>query len=144
VEVSYEPGKSLGIAVADLGTLVVQMGFATVHQLGVEEIPQPSPSAVAILNVTGRCSFPSRPHAGLCVMMAGRDRVGELLWACCLPAHSPRDQEPQWLCESLLVDPSVVGQTHRIELRVSGGLLAEQRQAEPNAAPDTGRRQALS
>jgi hypothetical protein len=135
VEVSYQPGASLDIAAAELGSLVVRMGFATVHHLGLEEIPQPVPSAVAILNVTGWCSFLDRPRGGLCVMLAGRDRGGEMLWACCLPAYSPRDEEPQWLCESLLVDPSVVGRTERLTVRVSGGLFAEQRQAEPLSGP---------
>ena len=134
VEVSYQPGASLDIAVADLGSLVVRMGFATVYHLGLEEIPQPAPSAVAVLNVTGWCSFPDRPRGGVCVMMAARDRGGELLWACCLPAYSPRDSEPQWLCESLLVDPAAVGQTHRISMRVSGGLFASGPKTEPDAA----------
>jgi hypothetical protein len=135
VEVSYQTGTVLDMAAADLGSLVIRLGFATVYQLGLEEVPQPDPSAVAILNVTGWCSFPGRVHGGLCVMMAGRDRGGEMLWAGCLPAYSPRDEEPQWLCESLLVDASVVGRTHLIAVRVSGGLFPEREQAEQPAGP---------
>lgn len=123
MKVSYQPGALLDVAVADLASVVVRLGFATLHHLGLEELPQPAPSGVAILNVTGWCSFPDRPRGGLCVMMAGHDRNGVMLWACSLPAYSPRDDEPQRLFESLLVDPEVVGRTHRVTLRVSGGLF---------------------
>jgi hypothetical protein len=136
VEVTYQPGASLDIAAADLGTLVVRTGFATVYHLGLGEVPEPPPSALAVLNVTGWCSFSGRSPAGLCVMLAGRDRAGELLWACSLPAYTPRDEDPQWLCESLLIDSAAVGQTHRIAVRVSGGPIAEPGRAEPAAAPD--------
>jgi hypothetical protein len=138
VEVCYQPGASLDLAAADLGTLVVRAGFATVYELGLEEVPQPPPSAIAILNVTGWCSFPGRSPAGLCVMLAGRDRAGELLWACNLPAYAPRDEDPQWLFESLLIDSAAAGQTHRVAVRVSGGPIAEPSPAKSNAAADRG------
>jgi hypothetical protein len=125
VEISYQVGKSLDIAVADLGKLVIRLGFATVYHLEMNEVPQPNSSPVAILNLIGVCSCTDRRRGGLCIMLAGRDRRGELLWACSMPTHFPRDDEPHWLHESLLIDPSVVGQTHRITVRISGGLFTE-------------------
>jgi hypothetical protein len=55
-----------------------------------------------------------------------------------VPRRATRDEAPQWLCESLVVDPVAAGQMHRIAVRVSGGLFAEQ--GRPGAAPDPARR----
>src|SRR5688500_9208343 len=38
-----------------------------------------------------KCVLGQGRNVGLRVMMAGRDRSGEMLWACCLPAYSPRN-----------------------------------------------------
>ena len=125
MEINYPSSESLDIAQEDLNSLVIQTGFATVYQLELNEVPQPSPSSIAILNVTGWCIFPGNPCGGLCVMMAGRDRLGEMLWACDLTATSPQEEVPQWLCASLLVNSSAIGQTDRISIRVAGESYGE-------------------
>lgn len=137
MEVNYRAAL-LDIAVADLGTLVIRTGFATVHHFGLEVVPQPLPSAFAVLNVTGWGTFSDRRRAGLCAMLAGRARCDDMLWACYLSAWSPQDEEPQWLCASLLVDPTTLAQTHRIAVRASGGLFPEQTPSGPAVAPDPG------
>jgi hypothetical protein len=138
VDVSFQTSTAFEVDLYALGGVVIRAGFATAHHLAVEEVAQPAPSPVAILNLTGWCSFADRDPAGLCVMAVGRGEVGELLWAACLRAI-PGEDDPAPMVESLLIAPEVVGRTRRVALLAYGGRFGADNQSglPPNSTGRT-------
>jgi len=128
VEAIYNTNCAVELEAAALGSFVARTDFVTVYGLTIEEVPQPTPSEVGIINVTGCCAFADGISAGLCVMMVGCGPGGQILWACCLRAH-PHGKGPQTMLESLLVPSEDLGKTQRVVVRVSGVRLSNENAA---------------
>ena len=113
----------IDIAASDLRALHMWVGPVTVWELAFADSPPPDSFPVGMITLSGWCSFRDLNRAGVSLHFVGRNVSGEMLWACCLQSSVPINDESVLMEEKCRIDPSAVGQTHRISIRVAGGYF---------------------
>jgi hypothetical protein len=127
LEVKYLTDEAVEVEFSRLGTFHADAFYVDIYGLKVEEVLQDGPAVVGLLKVSGWSRwrwFADGTRADVCVMLAGKDVSGGVLWTCSLKSgvneRTPEGNVPQQMFASLIVPLGLLGKTHRVWIRIPG------------------------